>query len=332
MLHAQRKHIKIYSMAVPLICGVVFLTVSGSTSWNTCILALVVCGFIVNTYYSALKRTAEEQHLKGRLRSVPENVNTRAIKAIQNAVAREDDFTFVVLGDSQRRHATFRRVLKHASSQNPDFIIHTGDVTTGGRLYQYKESLSAIRHSTVPMVFSPGNHDLSHNGERCFSMMIGPLDFYFDVGGYRFIIVNNCGESTSCGIAGLPDSRSPRMYATGIPDHTLRNIEALIETQQSCFIIMHMPPPIGPFQFHSFDLNSRQFLEMMQKHAGRVRCVFSGHIHGYGEIEHGGVAYVVTGGAGGRLRKNRDSIVARHHYVAVRVSGDTVTRQVQYVS
>lgn len=331
MLKAVRKNIKIYGVSVPLVLGIVFLTLSGSPSWNACLLALVLAGVVCSSSYYELKRTAEEQHLKGRLRSVPDNLNAGAIAAIQRRVGGASAFTFIVLGDSQRRHRIFRRVLAHASSHNPDFIVHTGDLTTGGRLHQYNESLSAIRHCPVPLVLAPGNHDLSHNGERCFARMFGPLHFFFDVGAYRFIVVNNSSSIMPCGIDSLPESRDTRIHPSGFSRHTLDNIEHLLQTRHHCFLIMHMPPPVGAFQFHSFDLNSRQFLAMMRKHAGRVRCVFSGHIHGYGECEHDGVTYVVTGGAGGRLRKNRAGIVPRHHYVAMRVMGESVTRQVYYV-
>ncbi len=318
-------------MIIPYVFIIALLTTVGSKSRNTYVFVLALTGFIGNKYWKDLKLDHEKKHLNGGLPDAPQNINIQAIRTIREKTARRSEFVFVVLGDSQRRHKTFKKILEDASRHNPDFIIHTGDLTTGGRYYQYKESLEAISSFKTPIVFAVGNHDVSHNGERCFAMMFGPQNFFFDVGDYRFIFVNNNSEKASCSIDSLPDPQNGSVSANGIDEYTLETIERVLEEKKNSFVVMHMPPPLGPFRFHSFQMNSDRFLDLMKKNAGRVKSVFCGHIHGFGEQDHHGVPYVVTGGAGGRLRRDCEGIVAKHHYVVVKVSGNTVTRRVHYV-
>ncbi|MBD3322651.1 MAG: hypothetical protein GF350_16235 [Chitinivibrionales bacterium] len=332
MLRVNRRVIKRCGKIVPFVFVLALLTTSGNKSWNTYVLALALTGVVGNRYWKDLKQDAEEKHLKSRLPDAFRNLNINAIKAIQEKTCADREFTFVVLGDSQRRHKVFRKVLQDASRHNPDFFIHTGDLTTGGRYHQYRESVEAISDFKTPIVFGMGNHDISHNGERFFSLMFGPQNFFFDVGGCRFIFINNNSEKVSCSIDSLPHSRNGDVYPNGIDEYTLESIEKLIAEKKNVFLVMHMPPPIGPFRLHGFHMNSSRFLALMEKYSDRVRSVFCGHIHGYAEIELNDIPYVITGGAGGPLRKNYDGIVARHHYVVVKAAGSSVTRHVHYVS
>jgi hypothetical protein len=94
---------------------------------------------------------------------------------------------------------------------------------------------------------------------------------------------------------------------------------------------MHMPPALDAFKHHSFVRNSQPFLNVMKKYSGRIAGVFSGHIHGYGEVVADGVTYVVSGGAGKRLHNARKGITSKFNYIQVAVNGTNVTRSVRFL-
>jgi hypothetical protein len=69
----------------------------------------------------------------------------------------------------------------------------------------------------------------------------------------------------------------------------------------------------------------------MKKYSGRIAGVFSGHIHGYGEVVADGVTYVVSGGAGKKLHNARKGITSKFNYIQVAVNGTNVTRSVRFL-
>src|SRR3954451_20856092 len=80
-------------------------------------------------------------------------------------------FTFVQLSDSHigfnkppnaDARATFREAIAKvmALPQQPDFIIHTGDVSQLSRDEEFDDAEQMLREAGLPVFFVPGEHDM----------------------------------------------------------------------------------------------------------------------------------------------------------------------------
>ena len=73
--------------------------------------------------------------------------------------------------------------------------------------------------------------------------------------------------------------------AVGLDDYQMNGCQNLVKGSAHNFIILHIPPPVEIYRFHSFIKNGDNFIALMKRYASRIALVFSGHIHGYGEAE-----------------------------------------------
>ena len=71
----------------------------------------------------------EEYYIETLLPNAPENLNVNATREILERIKGKEDFRFVVLGDSRGNLKKFKKIFQEAAKHNPDFIIHTGDLT-----------------------------------------------------------------------------------------------------------------------------------------------------------------------------------------------------------
>ena len=262
------------------------------------------------------------------LATAPKNLNMIAIENIQQSVMERDDFSFVVLGDNRGNPAIFQCVLKEAVQHKPDFIIHTGDLTTWGRYDEYMAALEITENYQVPIVFIIGNHEMvSKYGVRWFKHIFGPLNFYFDIGRYRFVCINNNNEVVEL----FFEKFTGKAKEVDKKDEGIKNLETLLHVKKQNFIVMHVPPPADIFRFHSFFRNSELFMNTVKRNASCISRIFCGHIHGYGETVYGGVPCIVTGGAGAELSGSHKGIISKFNYILVNVEGEDVRHRVFFL-
>jgi predicted phosphodiesterase len=262
----------------------------------------------------------------------PLQLNGQAVKKVTGSLSGQDHFRFAVLGDNRYNLKQLKKILQAIAQDNPDFVIHTGDLTSAGKYQQYMKLLDTIKDFKIPIVFVLGNHDINNRGVDCFLHIFGPVSFSFDINKYRFIFINNTSENAQPEFVRLPeDGVLNQSVAVGLDDYQMSGLEKLVQGSEHNFIIMHIPPPVEIFRFHSFNKNGDNFIALMKHYASRIALVLSGHIHGYGEIEQDGVTYVVTAGAGAKLFKSGKGIINKYNYVLVSVAGNTVTHTVQYI-
>ncbi|MCX5895015.1 MAG: metallophosphoesterase [Proteobacteria bacterium] len=274
----------------------------------------------------------ENYYVDQLLSNPPQNLNIKAITRLQEVLKGKDAFRFAVLGDNRYNFGQLKKVLTAAAKDKPDFIIHTGDSTSSSKYHQYMKLLASIEGFDIPMIFILGNHDVNNRGVTCFLHIFGPSNFCFDINSYRFIFTDNALENTDPEFARLPDDGHKTYSADrGIDNGKMRDLEKLLQGSAHNFIIMHLPPPVEPFRFHSFDKNGEHFVTLMQRYSSRISRVLCGHIHGYGDVESNGVRYVVTGGAGAHLVSTKEGITSKYNYVMVSVTGETVTHTVHFV-
>jgi len=254
--------------------------------------------------------------------------NTVAIKKIIDSVKDKSFFSFAVLGDSQDNLSMFKKILGRIK---PDFILCVGDVTAAGRASEYESIMEIVGQYEIPIVFIPGNHDIKNYGTELFLHFMGPLNFFFDMGQYRFVFLDNAQESVDSGFAELPkDGEKKYAVLHGLDNGQIERLEKLLLEKSRNFIVMHLPPPLSGLNFRSFDRESSAFIALVKKYQNRIAKVFCGHIHGYAETLQDGVQYIITAGAGGDLITSKPGLTGRFNYVLVRVSGDSISHEVKY--
>src|SRR5689334_10584510 len=101
------------------------------------------------------------------------------------ASVRPTGFTFAQLSDSHigfnkppnaDARATFREAIAKvkALAQQPDFIIHTGDVSQLSKDEEFDDAAQMLREAGLPVFFIPGEHDmLDPDGGKAFLKRFG---------------------------------------------------------------------------------------------------------------------------------------------------------------
>ena len=134
--------------------------------------------------------------------------------------ARTQPFTFVQLSDSHigfnkppnaDARATFREAVAKVKTlpQQPDFIIHTGDVSQLSRDDQFDDADQILKEAGLPVFFVPGEHDmLDPAGGKAFHDRFGKgakgAGWYsFDHRGVHFIGLVNVADLKPGGMGNL---------------------------------------------------------------------------------------------------------------------------------
>jgi len=199
------------------------------------------------------------------------------------------DFTFAVLGDTQKGVTGTRRMLARLRGEKPILYIHTGDLVSHNDAGHYRLARWLMLRAGLeaPCFVVPGNHDVKGN-PHLFEKNIGPREIAFARGRVRFVTVDNS--------EGQPPDRAAlekRLRAAG---------------ESPIVLFMHVPPwdtksdalaPRGP----GYD----DTLALIRKY--RVRYVFSGHVHVYKRLEDGGTVYIANGVGGDSDRWQYDQRV-----------------------
>ncbi len=276
----------------------------------------------------------ERHRVKSELPELPENLNSKAVESLRLRLGCSTRFTFIVCGDIHQNFNRFSTIMRHARKHRPNFLILTGDMTNNGTLHEYKRAVEYFRALEIPVINCAGNHDLENYGIRCFSRLFGPLNFFFDIGDMRFIVLNTVERTVPKDMIPLPDLEYRFSLSRGVDRQLLVYLEHLIAQKENVMLFMHIPPPVKPFDFYCFERNGREFIDLISACTDKIHGVFFGHIHGYGRSSFKGISYIEAGGAGDvdrKINKNRPGLTNRHNYVLVNVNGSHVTQTVHFI-
>jgi predicted phosphodiesterase len=180
----------------------------------------------------------------------------------------DSGFRFIVLGDNRVDRSVWEAVCKSASNKSAAFVFDTGDLVNTGSPEEFDEYLFATLDEYGHFNFLPvvGNHDIDDDGLALgylASFGTNSLNYYFDYGGARFVILDNCSRATDF------------LAQLDIAD------KWLAETPEDYykFVFVHVPPgEIRKWSYHSMSgEKSRRFTDLMSAH--EVDHVFTGHIH-----------------------------------------------------
>ena len=259
------------------------------------------------------------------------------IYSFQTAVRAEETYQFAAIGDTETRPHINNQISQQIWSERPDFVIHLGDLTDGGKKnskwqwnYEYFEGMSQL-HARIPVFPVPGNGE----GQDLYWYKkyhrLGEEEaFYtFNYGNSAFFMLNS-------------NARKEEFKAGG-KQYQWLDEQLEKSTAKWNFVCMHHAP-------YSTDENDygnswegkeeygdklvKQLIPVFEKH--QVDIVFFGHLHTYSRMgpiakeqidNKNGVWYIQTGGAGGNLEDFgptrawfSEKVYAGHHYCLVNIN------------
>jgi len=195
--------------------------------------------------------------------------------------------THIALGaaDGDGRAADLERTLADINSLRPaaDAIIHTGDVTHGGRREDYAAVASLLATARAPVYVAPGNRDDRENLRHFLSRWVpaagsGFLDYAVEDFPLRLVAFDTTTSASNKG-----DFSAERA----------RSLTALLEAdgQRPTAVFMHHPPvtvTVGPDPLNFVTPQAMAGLQRTLERSGRVVAVFCGHVHRstWGRIGH----------------------------------------------
>lgn len=205
------------------------------------------------------------------------NLNSRAIKTIQENVSDPDTLTIIAIGDSQRFYDELKDFVKSANQQKADFVILNGDISDFGLKDEYQWVDEIMQTLNKPYIGVIGNHDLSGNGEKIYTKMYGPLNTSFIVNGFKFILLNTNSREYA--------------FSSSVPDLNWLNAELNTHDFHRAIVVSHVPPYDSDF---NPDLEVSYANTLSQ--SGRVAMSLHAHRHTfeYGQPYQDGTDYLVA--------------------------------------
>ena len=179
--------------------------------------------------------------------------------------------------DAEQRAADLARTIADINALNPapDAIIHTGDVTHGGRREDCELAAALLRQAHAPVYVAPGNRDDRENLRRAFSpwacraAQTGFLTYAVDDFPVRLIAVDTVTSDSNKG--------------DFCPERVQRLVDLIdAERTKPIAAFMHHPPfvvGVGPDPLNFVTPEGMARLQRALRHSGRVTAVFCGHVH-----------------------------------------------------
>lgn len=161
--------------------------------------------------------------------------------------------------------ASFEAVLEAACKLSPDLLLVTGDIAADPDPSAYRYFFGAIEQTGLPLVWLPGNHDVTSIVESVGNAV--PYRKSYDVGNWRILLLDSV----------LPDTPDG-----GLGEDELNLLRQLLEanTQEHVLIsVHHHPLPVGSAWIDAQCIaDAGQFLDIVEA-SSAVRGVVWGHIH-----------------------------------------------------
>lgn len=173
----------------------------------------------------------------------------------------------------------------------PDFIVHTGDVTSDCQPEGYKLMASMIETLEIPIYFVTGNHDTSaliksNLHMKNIEILSEKLNSYkFSHGEHNFLTVDGRG-------------------ANEIDPHGVISVEQFqiveneLKSDNKLSIFVHFPTLAldSPWFDKNMRLtNGEDFHDFLVAHRDQVRGVFFGHVHRTSQMFRDGILYSSVG-------------------------------------
>lgn len=243
-----------------------------------------------------------------------------AISLVSRADAADNDFHFVVIGDTRPKFESedfrvFDGLIARINQCQPALVVNLGDLIYGygvlSKEKQWNKYRQTINAFAMPYYQLPGNHDIfSQKARQVYQQRFGRMYQSFDYGDCHFVLLNNCEEG--------------RWGHLGSNQLAWLTADLRATAARAVFVFLHFPvwepERVLPSRYDFW----QQVLHPLFR-AARVRAVFGGHYHSYGPSrEIDGIRYFITGGGGAELRPVYRKAGGQHHFMEVQVHGTNV--------
>lgn len=258
------------------------------------------------------------------------------VLTFQTVKPKSEPFMFGIISDTESRPHINHKVGELLWDERPDFLIHLGDLTDGGKkdhkfewTMEYFQGIGPLT-SRIPIATVPGNGDADlfwysqyhpHSGRKAY--------YRFDYGEASFWMLNS--------------NLKKELQSDGEQYNWLKD-ELNKSSSKWKFVVLHHAPYTsdeddygntwaGPG--NQGDAQLKDLVQLME--SNEVDMVFYGHLHTYmrshpikgGKVDvENGVTYIQAGGTGGNLEDNaptRTWFAAKNfrgfHYCTVQVVG-----------
>jgi Icc-related predicted phosphoesterase len=238
--------------------------------------------------------------------------------------------------DTEAANPAVRQTLVQAIAQaSPAFVSFGGDIVYDGNNKEdwkvWDSETSVWREKHIPVYPALGNHDV-HGNEKV--ALANYFERFPELKNSRYYSVRAANTLMLVLDSSLDETSGPQ----GL--WLKQKLDRLPGDVDFVFILLHHPPYTsssdmkmygGGHSARSPELAMAKMLEARQQNLRARIVVFSGHVHNYERHEHGGVTYLVTGGAGAHAypieRAPGDPFQSKevnYHYVAVQVDRGNV--------
>lgn len=174
----------------------------------------------------------------------------------------------------------------------PDFVVHTGDVTTDPSDAAYQLSQELFSTLKYPIYYATGNHDTSKDIKQYLQMgdktdLSETLNsYYFDQGNIRFMALDARG----------PDEIDPHGQ---ISEDQINIVKEQLERENKHFVLILHYPPIAldsPWlNENMLILEGDKFHNLLSGHAEKILSVQLGHVHRGIDVVKDSVRYGAVG-------------------------------------
>jgi len=212
---------------------------------------------------------------------------------------------FAVIGDRTGGHTPgiYGKITEEIERLKPDFVITIGDMIEGYTddttvvNSQWKEYKSLIAPFTMPVYFTPGNHDIWDEASlKLYQNHIGNPYYSFDFKGLHFVILDNSRWR--------PGIELPEEQINWLISDLGKNKKA-----PYTFVFIHKP-----FWFETIADNKTDTLHSLFSNYG-VDAVFTGHYHTYFSDKFDNILYTSIGSSGGSCEPGPTGL--EYHFVWV---------------
>lgn len=204
--------------------------------------------------------------------------------------ADPNNYSVSIIPDSQGNEYT-QKIYDRIKTQDPDFIIHTGDVVDGTGEDEYIAGKEYIGNIGLPYLTIPGNHEAGGNNLNYYYEYFGSPTYAFDYGCTRFI--------------GLNSSYNQSISASDSTQYHYLE-ELLAQNNKSNIVIFSHVISRDPYstEHNMTDAEATAFENILTTykaaHPKVSITVLFGHLHTLASWEVSGVNYIIDGNAAGK--------------------------------
>lgn len=219
---------------------------------------------------------------------------------------------FAIIGDRTGGHipGVYGETVEEIERMRPDFVMTVGDMIEGYTAdtavlaKEWKEYDSLVAHLSMPIYYTPGNHDITMDEmQDSYEKYAGKPYYSFDQRGIHLIILDN---SRFEDVNDFPEEQ-----LNWLIDDLEKN-----EHAQYKLVFFHKP-----FWSKTIVYGKPDTLHSIFKEYG-VDAVFNGHFHTYFYGEYDGIKYIDVGSSGADTEVGLSGI--KFHFVWVTVDDDGI--------